>query len=120
MGHAQLMEHEFEKNMCSELAERGWIYDDEGNTHAAGWDVELALVPGDVITWLSTQYPEEYAKAVPEDFIGEQRRDAERKLLRHLTRELAKNTRLDPRKGTALGGLLGVLRSGFKYAQVGR
>ena len=120
MGHAQLMEHEFEQNMCSELAERGWIYDNAGSTHAAGWDVELALVPGDVITWLSTQYPEEYAKAVPEDLIGEQRRDAERKLLRHLTRELAKNTRLDPRKGTALGGLLGVLRSGFKYAQVGR
>ena len=32
MSHAQLMEREFEENLCSELAERGWLYEDDGNT----------------------------------------------------------------------------------------
>ena len=30
MGHAQLMELEFESNLCAELSERGWLYDAGG------------------------------------------------------------------------------------------
>lgn len=120
MGHAQLMELEFESNLCQELAERGWLYEADGSTAAAGWDVSLALVPGDVLHWLTKRYPEAYEKAVPSDLVGTPRSTAETKLLTHLTKELAKTTRMDPTTGHPVGGLLGVLRKGFSYAQVGR
>jgi type I restriction enzyme R subunit len=118
MSHAQLMEREFEDNLCSELAERGWLYEEDGKP--TGWDVGLAMVPADALHWMAVQYPEEYEKAVPGDLVGEQRTDAERKLLEHVTRELAKATRMDPTTGHPVGGLLGVLRKGFSYAQIGR
>ena len=118
MSHAQLLEFEFESTICSELAERGWLYQDEGGTGAAGWDVGLALIPGDVLHWLATQYPEEYEKAIPADLADGQRDKAERDLLTHLTKELNKATRIDT-AGKPVGGLLGVLRTGFTYAQVG-
>ena len=119
MSHAQVLEYEFESTICSELAERGWLYQDEGDTGAAGWDVGLALIPGDVLHWLSTQYPAEYDKAIPADLTERQRDKAERALLTHLTKELNKATRIDT-AGKPVGGLLGVLRTGFTYAQVGR
>lgn len=118
MSHAQLMELEFEENLCTELAERGWLYEDSGKP--TGWDIDLAMVPGDVLHWLSTQYPDEYEKAVPSDLINGQKTDAEHKLLVHITRELAKATKMDPTTGHPVGGLLGVLRKGFTYAQMGR
>lgn len=120
MGHAQLMELEFESNLCSELSERGWLYEADGNTAVARWDIALALVPQDVLHWLATQYPDEYEKAVPANLTGTPRAAAENKLLTHLTKELAKTTRTDPTTGYPVGGLLGVLRKGFSYAQVGR
>ncbi len=120
MGHAQLMELEFESNLCTELSERGWLYEAGGGTSAAGWDIGLALVPQDVLHWLATQYADEYEKAVPADLAGAPRATAEMTLLAHLTKELAKNTRMDPTSGHPVGGLLGVLRKGFSYAQVGR
>ncbi|GGP96328.1 hypothetical protein GCM10010215_22660 [Streptomyces virginiae] len=118
MSHAQLMEREFEENLCAELAQRGWLYEDGGKP--TGWDVGLAIAPADVLHWLSTQYPDEYEKAVPGDLVDGQRADAERKLLEHITKELAKATRTDPTTGHPVGGLLGVLRKGFSYAQIGR
>jgi len=118
MSHAQLMELEFENNLCGGLAERGWLY--EGSGKPTGWDIALAMLPDDVLHWLSTQYPEEYEKAVPGDLVNGQKDDAERKLLQHITKELAKTTKMDPTTGHPVGGLLGVLRKGFTYAQVGR
>lgn len=120
MGHAQLMESEFESNLCDGLAERGWLYEDGGSPAAAGWDVSLALVPADLLPWLAKQYPDEYEKAVPTDLVNGVRQQAEAKLLTHITKELAKTTRMDPTTGHPVGGLLGVLRKGFSYAQVGR
>lgn len=120
MSHAQILEYEFESNICSELGERGWLYQDDGDTDAAGWDEGLALVPGDVLHWLATQYPDEYEKAIPADLTGRPRDDAERALLTHLTKELSKTSRIDTTTGKTVGGLLGVLRTGFTYAQVGR
>ena len=120
MAHSQLMELEFEQNLCSEMAERGWLYEDEGSPATAGWDIGLALVPADALEWLATQHPDEYEKAVPADLVGDARTDAERKLLTHITKELAKATKMDPNTGHPVGGLLGVLRKGFTYAQVGR
>lgn len=118
MSHAQLMELEFESNLCTELSERGWLYENDGKP--TGWDIALAMVPDDVLHWLSTQYPDEYEKAVPGDLIDEQKTDAERKLLQHIIKELAKTTKMDPTTGHPVGGLLGVLRKGFTYAQIGR
>lgn len=120
MSHAQILEYEFESNICSELGERGWLYQDDGDTDAAGWDEGLALVPGDVLHWLATQYPDEYEKAIPADLTGRPRDAAERALLTHLTKELGKTSRIDTTTGKTVGGLLGVLRTGFTYAQVGR
>ena len=119
MSHAQILEFEFESNICSELGERGWLYQDEGDTNSAGWDVGLALIPGDVLHWLSTQYPDEYEKAIPTGLTVGQRDKAEHGLLAHLTKELSKATRIDT-TGKPVGGLLGILRTGFTYAQVGR
>ena len=120
MSHAQILEYEFESNICSELGERGWLYQDDGDTDAAGWDEGLALVPGDVLHWLATQYPDEYEKAIPADLTGRPRDAAERALLTHLTKELSKTSRIDTTTGKTVGGLLGVMRTGFTYAQVGR
>ena len=120
MSHAQILEYEFESNICSELGERGWLYQDDGDTDVAGWDEGLALVPGDVLHWLATQYPDEYEKAIPVDLTGRPRDVAERALLTHLTKELGKTSRIDTTTGKTVGGLLGVLRTGFTYAQVGR
>ena len=120
MSHAQILEYEFESNICSELGEHGWLYQDDGDTDAAGWDEGLALVPGDVLHWLATQYPDEYEKAIPADLTGRPRDTAERALLTHLTKELSKISRIDTTTGKTVGGLLGVLRTGFTYAQVGR
>lgn len=118
MSYAQLMELEFESNLCAELAERGWLYENDGKP--TGWDVGLAILPADALHWLATQYPDEYEKAVPGDLVGDQRAGAERKLVEHITKELAKSTRVDPTTGHPVGGLLGVLRKGFTYAQIGR
>lgn len=120
MSHAQILEYEFESNICSELGERGWLYQDDGDTDAAGWDEGIALVPGDVLHWLATQYPDEYEKAIPADLTGRPRDTAERALVTHLTKELGKTSRIDTTTGKTVGGLLGVLRTGFTYAQVGR
>lgn len=120
MNDSQLMELEFEQNLTQELAQRGWLLEDDGSTSTAGWDIALAMVPRDVLSWLAAQYPDEYEKAVPADLVNGQRDAAERKLLEHITKELAKTTRMDPTTGHPVGGLLGVLRKGFSYAQVGR
>lgn len=120
MTDAQLMEHEFESNLCEELAERGWLYENNGNTVTAGWDIARAMVPGDVLHWFVTQYPDEYEKAIPSDLTSSQRIQAETKFLDQLIKELKKTTRMDPTSGHPVGGLLGALRKGFTFAQVGR
>ena len=73
-----------------------------------------------MLHWLATQYPDEYEKAIPADLTGRPRDAAERALLTHLTKELGKTSRIDTTTGKTVGGLLGVLRTGFTYAQVGR
>lgn len=118
MSDAQLMESEFERNLCVELSERGWLYENDGTP--TGWDISLAMVPADVLHWLANQYPDEYEKAVPADLTDEPKATAERKLLQHITKELAKQTKMDATTGHPVGGLLGVLRKGFTYAQVDR
>ena len=105
-----------ESVICNALAERGWTYEEGKND--AGWDKHLALYPADVLRWLSTQYPDEYAKAVPSEAGEATREVAERKLLEHIAGRLESKTKKDPQSGRTVGGLLGTLREGFKYSQV--
>ena len=49
-------EYAHESAICNALAERGWTYEEGKNDQ--GWDRRLALYPGDVLEWLSTQYPD--------------------------------------------------------------
>ena len=116
MGTAQLMEKEFETNVCEEMASHGWIYDND-NT---GWDIELAMYRPDVIAWLQSQYPDDYANAVAPELSGMSRTNAENKLLQRLSQEMNKTPIINRTSGTIAGGLLGVLRSGFSHAQMGR
>ncbi len=106
-----------ENAICNALSERGWTYEEDKKDE--GWDRRLALYPADVLEWLSTQYPDEYEKAVPADATEPNRQVAERKLLEYIADRLETRTRKDPQTGRTLGGLLGTLREGFKYAQVG-
>lgn len=110
-------EHAHEDAICTALSERGWAYEEDKKDD--GWDRRLALYPADVLEWLSTQYPDEYENAVPADAAGATRANAEHKLLEYIADRLETRTRKDPQTGRTLGGLLGTLREGFKYAQVG-
>ncbi|TVS23110.1 type I restriction endonuclease subunit R [Corynebacterium sanguinis] len=113
-----LHESAFEHEICVELSKRGWLYDE--NARDAGWDPALALFPEDVLHWLSTQFPDEYEKAVPSDLTGEALATAQRKLLQQLAHRLDTPVKVDPNSGRTTGGLLGTLFEGFKYSQVGR
>lgn len=118
MGHAQLLEAEFESNICTELEANGWMY--SGVANDDGWDRELALFPADVIDWLSIQYPVEFEKAIPLSLNGAARAAAEHKLCSRLAAVLAAKPVIDPQTKRERNGLLGVLRTGFDYAQAGR
>lgn len=118
MGKAQTMEKEFESNIADGLEASGWTYSGEANCD--GWASELALFPEDVIHWLSTQYPGEYRKAIPETLTGPALRAAEVKLCKRIASVLAMKVQVDSMTGKEKNGLLGVLRAGFEYAQTGR
>src|SRR5690625_6893428 len=63
MGIQSTMEQAFEDAIVDHLGQSGWLTD---TGSSAGWDKARALYVPDVLYWLETQYPEEYAKAVPE------------------------------------------------------
>lgn len=110
-----MREERLEKAICEYLEDNGWIY--EKGMRDTGWDARLGLFPADVLHWLSTQYPEDYAKAVPEDAPEATRENAQRLLLEYVAKRLESTTRKDAQTGRIRGGLLGTLREGFKYAQ---
>ncbi|MGV0350145.1 type I restriction endonuclease subunit R [Corynebacterium guaraldiae] len=110
-----MREERLEKAICEYLEDNGWIY--EKGMRDTGWDARLGLFPADVLHWLSTQYPEDYAKAVPEDAPEATRENAQRLLLEYVAKRLESATRKDAQTGRIRGGLLGTLREGFKYAQ---
>ena len=110
-----MREERLEEAICESLKASGWIY--EPGMKDTGWDACLGLFPADVLHWLSTQYPEDYAKAVPQDAPEATRENAERLLLEYVAKRLESATRKDAQTGRIRGGLLGTLREGFKYAQ---
>lgn len=110
-----MREERLEETICESLQASGWIY--EPGMKDTGWDERLGLFPADVLHWLSTQYPEDYAKAVPQDAPEATRENAQRLLLEYVAKRLESATRKDTQTGRIRGGLLGTLREGFKYAQ---
>lgn len=110
-----MREERLEETICESLQSSGWIY--EPGMKDTGWDERLGLFPADVLHWLSTQYPEDYAKAVPQDAPEATRENAQRLLLEYVAKRLESATRKDAQTGRIRGGLLGTLREGFKYAQ---
>ncbi|HCD3016874.1 TPA: type I restriction endonuclease subunit R [Corynebacterium striatum] len=110
-----MREERLEETICESLKSSGWIY--EPGMKDTGWDARLGLFPADVLHWLSTQYPEDYAKAVPQDAPEATREHAQRLLLEYVAKRLESATRKDAQTGRIRGGLLGTLREGFKYAQ---
>ncbi|HAT1410447.1 type I restriction endonuclease subunit R [Corynebacterium striatum] len=110
-----MREERLEETICESLQASGWIY--EPGMKDTGWDERLGLFPADVLHWLSTQYPEDYAKAVPQDAPEATRENAQRLLLEYVAKRLESATRKDAQTGRIRGGLLGTLREGFKYAQ---
>ncbi|ERS52938.1 MULTISPECIES: type I restriction endonuclease subunit R [Corynebacterium] len=110
-----MREERLEETICESLQSSGWIH--EPGMKDTGWDARLGLFPADVLHWLSTQYPENYAKAVPQDAPEATRENAERLLLEYVAKRLESATRKDAQTGRIRGGLLGTLREGFKYAQ---
>ena len=117
MAREQLLERNFEENVAEALAERGWVY--EPHARDAGWDPSLALFPEDALSWLRSQYPEEYRKATAGAQSDAELAKADRKLLERLAEVLATTTQVDAKKGTPRGGLLGVLHTGYRHSQIG-
>lgn len=115
------MEHTLEKNfeeeICEYLGKTGWTYEEKVND--AGFDRDLALFPGDVLDWLASQYPVEYAKVCPPDLGEVATKAAQHRLLVYLSKLLGKAPQKNHTKGGTIGGLLGVLRDGFSYLSAG-
>jgi type I restriction enzyme R subunit len=119
MSKAQIMEAEFEANICEALAQDGWLYSGDPGVDP-DWDPLLALHKGDVLWWLANRYPKQYEKAVPASLTGTGRQQAEQQVLRRVTTVLAAKAVIDPNTFKERNGLLGVLRSGFDYVASGR
>jgi len=117
MGIQSTMEQAFEDAIVDHLGQSGWLTETGGS---AGWDKARALYIPDVLYWLETQYPEEYAKAVPESLAGIQRDVYVSKLLDRLKEMLDKTPILNSRTRKVQHGLLGTLRGGFSHSQRGQ
>ena len=117
MGIQSTMEKAFEDAIVDHLCQSGWLTD---TGSSAGWDKARALYVPDVLYWLETQYPEEYAKAVPESLAGIQRDVYVSKLLDRLTEMLDKTPILNNKTKKVQHGLLGTLRGGFSHSQRGQ
>lgn len=111
MNHTN--EHAFETAICEHLASHGWTYVDD--TSDTGFDPELALFPKDVLNWLSTQYPTEYARVCPPGLPEVAAKTAQHRLLAYLSKLLGKQPQKNHTRGGTFGGLLGVFRDGFSY-----
>jgi type I restriction enzyme R subunit len=119
VSKAQIMEAEFESNICDRLAASGWLY--SGSTAIdPEWDASLALHKADVLWWLANRYPEQYENAVPDTLVGVGRQQAELAVLKRVAEVLARKPVIDPNTFRERNGLLGVLRLGFDHGASGR
>ena len=96
-------EKSFETEICEYLGSHGWLYEEK----FTGYDQERALIPEDVFAWLQATQPEQWARVVPEDASEAKVDRAKRTLLDRLVNALEQPLEHG-------GGLLAVLRGGFK------
>lgn len=100
-------EKSFETEICEYLGTHGWLYE-EGFT---GYDQELALIPEDIFAWLQATQPEQLARVIPESSSPAETDRAKQLLLDRLVKELEQPLEHG-------GGLLAVLRGGFRKTPV--
>lgn len=96
-------EKSFETEICEYLGSHGWLYEEK----FTGYDQERALIPEDVFAWLQATQPEQWARVVPEEAPEDKVDRAKRTLLDRLVNALEQPLEHG-------GGLLAVLRGGFK------
>lgn len=113
---ADYLESGFEASIVKSLVSSGWLHTPSNE----GWDVGRALYVPDVLSWLESQFPDEFEKAIPSSLEGTARQVAVNKLLDRLVELLGKTPTLAARTKKVSGGLLGVLRYGFSHSQRGR
>ncbi|WP_257183313.1 type I restriction endonuclease subunit R [Corynebacterium cystitidis] len=113
---ASHLEKAFEDSIIASLKSSGWLYNESNE----GWDVSRALYLPDVLHWLQTQFPDEWAKAVPSADQGTAYEVAVGKLLDRLVDNLNKKHTLTAKTKQVKNGLLGTLRGGFSHSQRGR
>lgn len=116
------VQHEkpFETEICEYLGAHGWLYEDPDKKNRSkqsevnqkkpdqvDYDVERALIPSDVYAWLQETQPEQWAKVVRPDMSEAEAARAREGLLDRLVKEL--DAPLEHG-----GGMLGVLRGGFR------
>lgn len=96
-------EKAFEEEICNYLAAHGWVYQRDYR----GYDQSLALVPEDVFAWLRCTQPEQWAKVIKPSMSAAEQERAKHALLTRLVKELDQPLEHG-------GGILAVLRGGFK------
>lgn len=96
-------EKNFEAEICEYLGAHGWLYEEK----FSGYNQELALIPEDVYSWLQESQPEQWARVVAPEGSPSETELGKQLLLDRLVKEL--NQPLEHG-----GGMLAVLRSGFR------
>jgi type I restriction enzyme, R subunit len=71
-------ESAFEVEICEYLKAHGWLY----SSTDAGYDRELALFPVDVFGWLTDTQPDQLAKRVKPELMGDALAKAQRGVLK--------------------------------------
>lgn len=95
-------EDTFQAEIAAHLAANGW----SASSNSAGYDVERALWPEDLLGWLKDTDPDNYARIVPEDRTDADRERGERRILDRVAKMLGQSEAQG-------GGTLKTLRNGF-------
>lgn len=96
------LERPLQQDICAYLAAHGWAH----SPNSAGYDARRALYPADVLNWLQTSDPKNYASLIKPDADPATRQAQEKRLLDRLVTKLS----TPEEQG---GGTLNVLRKGF-------
>lgn len=96
------LERPLQEDICAQLVAQGWAH----SPNSAGYDAVRALYPADVLAWLETSDPKNYASLIKPDTDPATRQAQEKRLLDRLVTKLS----TPEEQG---GGTLNVLRKGF-------
>lgn len=96
------LERPLQQDICAQLVAKGWAH----SPNSAGYDAQRALYPADVLAWLETSDPKNYASLIKPDADPATRQAQEKRLLDRLVTKLS----TPEEQG---GGTLNVLRKGF-------